>query len=220
MEQKGSTIIAYYGSGGVGKTSLLEELEKNIKGYVTRQDIAFVHIDFKDDPTTLEILQKMRRDLEKHGCAFPLFSTGEFYYFLKTGQKAELDSEKIESAINRNTWLSKVKQNWAKPAAIIDFFLPGVNALATGISILGNALIKYWQEKQILDEEHKEIKARLDDACSDEKNFYELYELLPELFAQDVNDWLMNEDSEKNYLVVFLDTYEALTSEESALSVK
>ena len=78
MEKEGSTIINYYGPGGVGKTRLMEELEKNIKGYAARKDIAFIHIDFKDKPSTLSLLQKMRRDLEKYNCAFPLFSTAIF----------------------------------------------------------------------------------------------------------------------------------------------
>ncbi|MBQ7197888.1 MAG: tetratricopeptide repeat protein [Selenomonadaceae bacterium] len=215
MKQTGSTIITYYGASGVGKTSLLKELEKNIKDY-TRKDIAFIHLDFKDKPSTLNILQQMRRELEGYGCNFPLFSTGEFYHFLKTGQKTEIDIAKIESAMDKNKWLSQVKKHWNKPIVIIDFFVPGASAVATGISIIGKALIDYWEEKNISDDKHKKIKERLDAARSDETNPYGVYELLPELFAQDVNDWLTSSKSEKNYLVIFLDTYEALTNEESA----
>ncbi|MBQ7197638.1 MAG: tetratricopeptide repeat protein [Selenomonadaceae bacterium] len=219
MKSDGSTIITYYGTGGVGKTSLMKKLQENIEGFSEGQDIAFVRVDFKDKLTTLELLQTiMRPQLEEYGCNFPLFSTGEFSYFLKTGQKSKHDAKEIESTIDKNKWLSQVKKNWAKPAAIIDFFLPGVNAVATGISIIGNALIKYWEDEKILDDEHREIKARLDELQSDKTNPYEVYELLPELFAQDVKDWLKSDKTEKNYLVVFLDTYEALTNEESALA--
>ena len=39
---------------------------------------------FKD---TLSVIQEMRYALENQGCILPLFSTGEFYYFVNTGKK-------------------------------------------------------------------------------------------------------------------------------------
>ena len=211
MKNDGSTLITFYGAGGVGKSSLLRKLQDEIISS-QHNDIAFICGDFEKKSEALSILQEMRRDLESQGCIFPLFSIGEFYYFLNTGQKNELDAPKIESAMDKNSWLSKVKKNWAKPVAIVDYFLPGANALATGISIIGNALINHWKSEDNFDEEHQEIKARLD-AARLEKNPYEIYKILPELFAQDVKDWLMSDKNDKNYLVVFLDTYEALVNE-------
>ena len=151
MENDGSTLITFYGAGGVGKSSLLRKLQDEIISL-------------------------------------------------------ELDAPKIESAMNKNSWLSKVKKNWAKPVAIVDFFLPGANAIATGVSIIGDALINHWKSEDNFDEEHQDIKARLD-AARLEKNPYEIYKILPELFAQDVKDWLT---SNNKYLVVFLDTYKKI----------
>ena len=151
-------------------------MQEDIAG-TGRNDIAFVHSDFEKTSDTLSVIQEMHYALENQGCIFPLFSTGEFYYFVNTGKKNELDAPKIMSVMDRNTWLRKVKNNWAKTVAVVDFFAPGVNA------------------------------ARFD------KNPYEIYKLLPELFAQDVKDWLLSEKNDKDYLVVFLDTYEALVNE-------
>ena len=215
MESDGSTLITFYGAGGVGKSSLLRKLQDEIISS-QRNDLAFVCGDFEKNSESLSMLQGMRRELESQGCIFPLFSTGEFYYFLNTGQKNELDAPKIESVMDKNSWLSKVKKNWAKPVAIVDFFLPGANALATGVSIIGNALINHWKSQDNFDEEHRDIKARLD-AARLEKNPYEIYKLLPELFAQDVKDWLI---SSGKYLVVFLDTYEAIVNEAVAATAQ
>lgn len=80
MENDGSTLITFYGAGGVGKSSLLRKLQDEIIS-LERDDIAFVCGDFEKHLEPLSMLQEMRRDLESQGCIFPLFSTGEFYYF-------------------------------------------------------------------------------------------------------------------------------------------
>ena len=218
MEREGTTLISFYGAGGVGKTSLLRKLQEDIT-CTGRNDIAFTHSDFEKTSDTLSIIQEMRYALENQGCIFPLFSTGEFYYFVNTGKRNELDAPKIMSVMDRNTWLRKVKNNWAKTVAIVDFFAPGVNAVATAVSIVGDALIDYWKGEKIFDEEHEDMKFRLNAARFD-KNPYEIYKLLPELFAQDVKDWLKSNKSGKDYLVVFLDTYEALVNEAVAAPIQ
>lgn len=83
-----SRIITFYGAGGVGKTSLLNKLEKEIKELesgVTKK-CAYIKYDFNISTDLREILKTFKFQLAAYGCNFPLFDTGNYYYSLKTGQ--------------------------------------------------------------------------------------------------------------------------------------
>lgn len=218
VRDEGSTIITYYGAGGVGKSSLLKKLMEEVQtqksNQTLRENVAVMHYDFENDFDTRTILQNLKLQLMAEGCEFPLFETGDFYYSLKTGNADETNPPKIKSMMEKNFWLSKLKKHWSPIISTLDTFMPGIKAITTAMTIAGNLLVDYWRSKQMLDEEHEEINARLDEAkMSDNPN--DICKILPELFARDVTDWL-NDGETNKILVVFLDIYEKLVNETDA----
>ena len=185
MCSKGSTIISYYGAGGVGKSSLLKKLMDEIDNRAThlRENVFYVHYDFDNDLDTRTTLQNFKSQLAKQGCEFPLFETGDFYYQFSTGNANETDVPKMQSILDKSSWFNKVKSNWSKTTTIVDLLVPGVNVAAVAISFVGEKLIEFWKENRTFDEYHREINYRLNEARMSD-NSHEIYKLLPELFAR------------------------------------
>lgn len=221
---EGSTIIAFYGADGVGKTRLLKKLESDIKrsGAITNDKCVYANYDFNISTDSREVLKTLKFQLSDYGCNFPLFDVGNYYYSLKTGQ--DITPPKARSMMEKIPWLNELKKNLLKAYKIagqanslFKFFemtesvlqtIPVMKAVTTCFSIADRLLLLYMEKNQILDDEHKELHRQLNERCQD-KNPVALYEYLPALFAQDVADWL--EDT-GNKLVVFLDNYESLIS--------
>ena len=102
MVSEGSTVISFYGAGGVGKSELLKKLEEEIKHHdkLTGNECKYVKYDFSFSTGLLDVLKTLKSQLSAYGCAFPLFDTGNYYYSLKIGQdvtplKAKSMLEKI-----------------------------------------------------------------------------------------------------------------------------
>lgn len=87
--------------------------------------------------------------------------------------------------------------------------IPVTKAVMTCFSVVDTLLVKYMEETQVLDEDHKELRYQLNRRFQ-ERNPIAIYEYLPALFAQDVADWLK---ATGNKLIVLLDNYELLISE-------
>ena len=219
MVNDNSTLITFYGAGGVGKSALLKKLMSEIdqKRSMMQEDIAYVHYDFDNNCDVRTIIKILKTQLEKYGCIFPLFETGNFYYELKMGNK-DMSSPEIHSIMDKSPYLQEIKKNWDNVGTIADFMVPGIRAVTTFMDILDKGLVKFLKNHDMFDGDHEDLKYKLG-AMRMSTNPNELYEFLPTLFAQDVADWLTDERSDKQRtLVVFLDTYEVLVNE--AVAVK
>ena len=228
MIEEGTSIISFYGAGGVGKSALLEKLEKEIKNRdaLTNNECKYVKYDFEISTDLREVLKTFKFQLSAYGCEFPLFDTGNYYYSLKVGQ--DVTPLKAKSMMEKITWLNKLKNNLFKADRIADqtapmlstaqkFFemtddvlqaVPVTRAITTCFTIADMLLVKLMESTQTLDEDHEEIRFQLN-ARFQEKSPVPLHNYLPTLFAQDVTDWLK---ASGNKLVVLLDNYEKLVS--------
>ena len=80
----GSTIITFYGAGGVGKTRLAEKLMDEIAAQKI-DGLKILFHDFINGTDMRSILRRWKTELGECGCDFPLFETGDFYLFVKQG---------------------------------------------------------------------------------------------------------------------------------------
>jgi len=191
--------IIFYGEGGIGKTRLLKELTKKLS---SEKDIACVHYDFENIFDMRTILLTLKNQLVKQGFDFPLFETGNFFYNIKIDNAEVVDAPKIKPALNTTTWLRDI-------LSAADFFIPGANALAIVTTKIFDVIYQYINEDKVLLEEMKNVV----EVAKNADNPYELYQLLPQLFATDIKNYFNGEQHEKKALVVFLDTYEKLVNE-------
>ena len=234
MTDEGSTIITFYGAGGVGKTTLLKKLEDEIKNINEGNDnkIKYVKYDLNISTDLREVLKTFKFQLAAYDCNFPLFDIGNYYYSLKTGQ--DITPLKAKSMMEKIPWLKEVKskiqqvdKTLGKATPVVNtakmFFeitnevlqaIPVTRAITTCFSVADTLLTHYMESRQILDDEHKELHNQLK-ARRYEKNPVQLYEYLPILFAQDVTDWMQ---ATGNKLVVLFDNYESLISATSFAS--
>ena len=229
MAAEGSTIISFYGAGGVGKTTLLKKLEDEIKNRdaLTNKKCVYVKYDLNISTDLREILKTFKFQLTNYGCNFPLFDTGNYYYSLKTGQ--DITPPKAKFMMEKISWFNEIKQSLSNAsqvamptASALDatkiFFdmteealqaIPATKVVIMCFSVVNTLLTEYMARNKILDDDHEELRYRLN-AHFQEKNPVAIYEYLPTLFAMDVADWIKKTG---NKLVVMLDNYEMLIRE-------
>ena len=236
MLGEGSTIISFYGAGGVGKTALLKKIEDEIKLRNERigKDCKYVKYDFGMGTDLREVLKAFKFQLADYGCEFPFFDSGNYYYSLKIGQN--ITPLKAKSLMKNISWIKKINEKLRKADSIAwktsPFLRIARNFLevadevfqATSIpraiticfSVVDSLLIYYMEHNKILDEDHEEVRNQLN-SRRQEKDFTMLYEYLPTLFAIDVADWIKKTG---NKLVVILDNYELLISATSSATAE
>lgn len=223
------TVMTFCGTGGVGKSALLEKLEEEIRlNSYGREKYKFLSYDFSDGNKTnkRDVLGVFRTVLSEYNCTFPLFDAGNYYYSRKIGQDVALPEVKpilqnIRYIGNIFRGLSKFERGLGTVYPIVNIaamvFLGTKNPLSfvwnavrfftASTSLIDKGLIKYMQRTKVWDDEHKEIYNQLLDLRK-KATPNELRDYLPTLFATDVKDWLQ---ATGNKLVVFLDNYESLT---------
>ena len=210
-------VLSYYGTGGVGKTRLLnklmQELDRRNRLLQNKISCNYIYYDFDNNFDMRAILQTLKTQLSAYGCEFPLFDTGDFLYALKIG-KSDINPPKAKSLIDKSQYLCKIKPHFDKIGGGLDAIFSGVGlrALPEVINFIDRYLAEYLENNKILDDVHKEIKSQLFNRRQ-APNPNELYEYLPVLFAQDVRDWI---EATGSNLVVFLDSYEVLVNEVNA----
>lgn len=118
MVAEGSTIISFYGAGGVGKTALLKKLEEEIKhrDELTGKKCKYVRYDFSMGTDLREVLKTLKFQLVDYGCSFPLFDTGNYCYSLKIGQ--EVTAPREPTAFEQIPWVQKLKKNLSKATSV------------------------------------------------------------------------------------------------------
>lgn len=237
---KNGMLLTYSGVGGVGKSALLKQFEKIAKNKGKK----FIYYDFKSSNTEmLQVLKDLRKKLcDEYDVDFPLFDKGCIYLAQKSGdfvtseqQKSVLESSsmfrsfkknfsKIGNANDRMTGVAKIFKPFLEDTD--DDILEILQAFAQG-TLEANPALKFVKpmldlidKKQARREEearkngNEDYKAVADELenLNEESNSAFIEEFLPTLFAQDVSFWLEKNNTD---LIIFLDTYEKLTGEES-----
>lgn len=187
-------VIAYYGIGGVGKSSLLKKLMEELQEQIKKP--LFVHHDLGPVYEGRAVLEKIRNKLsEDYRFSFPLFDLSLYTYAKKLGENME--APEIKSLADRSPILSTLFEYGE--------MLPGVGTLTQilsaadkGISFVRNLLSKHRKEITELDMLSQE----------------ELYAKLPYFFSLDLGE---NLKEAKEPLVFFLDTYEKMVNELSSI---
>lgn len=226
-------LIYYAGTGGIGKSTLIQKLENDLKNTLTNGAISLlfktVSYDFTsgtDMLTTLNALKKFLAD--NYGVEFQFFEEGCLSYYTKCGDEA--GKIQIEKILQESTFLNKHKKN-------LDNFIKQSYNISNLNRVLGGGLgaVEYIAEGIPMFRMLQGVVGFIDDritalekirrendpiyrnfAVELEKREQHISpeavkEYLPTLLAMDISKWL---EKENGYLVVFLDTYEQLTDDE------
>ena len=187
-------VLAYYGIGGIGKTTLLHKLENEMREHI--REPKHVYFDFNIAQDARTVLDYLKTKLAKdYGYTFPLYELGVYAYAQKIGE--DMASPQIKGFIEKSPLLNfAVTAFGAFPVAGV---IPNLlNAADKGIVLLRTRIEKH-------NHDIKDIANKTPD---------ELYDYLPYLFAQDLTNEL---DNDTEPLVIFLDTYERLVNEMSSV---
>ena len=187
-------VLAYYGIGGIGKSTLLNKLQEEMRERI--KEPKYIYFDFniaQDARTVLDYL-KTKLALE-YGYSFPLYELGVYAYAQKIGE--DMASPEIKGFIDKSPLLNfAVTAVGAIPVAGVVSHV--INAADKGLVYLRTRINEHTNE--IKDIENK----------TPEK----LYDYLPYLFAQDLDNALQDNTEP---MVIFLDTYERLVNEMSSV---
>jgi tetratricopeptide (TPR) repeat protein len=193
--ERESKVLVYYGVGGIGKSSLLRQLIKEMDEAATAKTIGqplHVYFDFNLKQEPRAVLEALRNKLsDDYGFIFPQFDLGCYAYAKKIGENR--DRPRIKSFIERSETLRFAFD------AVEDIPIVGVASLVARLVDKGYAAIRNMKDKNR--EELKNIES---------KSAEELLDELPVLFARDID---MNMGDKDEPLVIFLDTYEQLVNE-------
>ena len=224
----GSHLIYYAGTGGVGKTALINELKNSVQGTINSK-IKFVSYDFTSGTEMLSTLNAMKKFLsDNYKVEFPFFEKGCLSYYKKCGDDAGKDQiekifrestylnkhkKKLKQAIQQSYNISNVNRVLGESLDIAGYIAAGIplfKIIECGINLLDDRITDIQKMRRENDSAYRKFVAELEKR---EKHISPeaVKEYLPTLFAMDISRWL----NKKNlYLIIFLDTYEQLTDDE------
>lgn len=226
----GSHLIYYAGTGGVGKTALIQELKNSIQENSTiNSKIKFVSYDFTSGLEMFKTLNAMKKFLsDNYNVEFKFFEKGCLSYYKKCGDNA--GKEQIEKIFQESTYLNRhkrklntaIQQSYnisnvnrvlgdsidiakyiAEGIPIFRIIECAIELLDKGITKLENSNLEYEGYYRNFLKELGDREAHISPEA--------IKEYLPTLFAMDISNWLKKK---RLYLVIFLDTYEQLTEDE------
>lgn len=181
-------ILNYYGVGGIGKSSLLRELQKEL---VEKEEKPyFLLYDFQNNQDIYATLKIMRTTLiEKYKFEFPKFDIALICYAKKLGDKAS--KKEIQSMVEQSKTLS----------LILDAveIIPQLS-IATSLIKLADSGIAWI--RNLNNQDFKTQIAKLENETSED-----ILKKLPKYFAEDMAKNIEHLDKP---FVIFLDTYEKL----------
>ena len=181
-------VVVYYGIGGIGKTSLLRQLETEIKGHKDKPK--YVIHDMEDCHESYMVLRAIKLRLEdNYNFEFPCFDIGLFVYLKRCG--TDIEEPKIKTFIDRSPKLSFLIEALGA--------IPPVDLAAQVIKAVDIYVKNFRNQINGHEDDLEEIK-RIE-------NKTELLEYLTYLFIRDLKDNLKNE---KKPFIIMFDTYEKL----------
>ena len=129
MIDEGSTIINFYGAGGVGKTALLKKLEDEIKhrNELTHKKCIYIVHNFEVSTDLMEVLKAFKFQLSEYGCTFPFFDVGIYYYSLKIGQ--DVTPPKAISMLEKIPWVRSMKRNLSNVSNVAGNAVPALKTM-------------------------------------------------------------------------------------------
>lgn len=78
-------VLAYYGIGGIGKTTLLHKLQEEMRERI--REPRYVYFDFNIAQDARTVLDYLKTKLTKeYGYSFPLYDLGVYAYAQKIGE--------------------------------------------------------------------------------------------------------------------------------------
>ncbi len=189
-EESNIHVLAYYGIGGIGKSSLLKKLMAEMNEQITAP--RYLYFDFNIYQESRAVLDKIKNKLEDdYKYSFPLFDLGSYVYAKKIGEKA--DSLEVQQLTERSPLLS-LMTSIAGNIPVVGIAAQVLSAADQGIAMLRTHL-----------KQHSRELARIEYMEAEE-----LYNYLPCLFSEDMAH---NLEKETVPMVFFLDTYERLVNE-------
>ena len=201
MKEGDIKVLVYYGVGGIGKSSLLRQLIKEMDEHAAAKTIgqsmhAYFDFNLKQEPRA--VLEALRNKLaEDYGFVFSLFDLGCYVYAKKIGESR--DKPEVKSFVERSTTLKFVFD------AVEDVPIVGIASMVAKLADKGIAAFRNMKDKN-----SKELQD------IDSKPHEELLDYLPVLFARDI---ATNMEGKDEPLVIFLDTYEQLVNEMAVIGV-
>ena len=186
-------VINYYGTQGIGKSRLLNQLEDELK--TKEKKTRFVKIDFNlkgsennSSQSKESILLNLRNKLiDKYKFNFKLFDKALYQYYSSIGLSK--NKKEVQMLLQKNAGISQAVD-------IIQDFLGGAGII---ISIIKSIDIGVSFVRELLNNSKKEFDAEI------------LYENLAKCFAIDLKN---NIHKLKKPLVIFMDSYDVLIKNE------
>lgn len=185
-------VLHYYGVGGMGKTSLHNQLEKELQERCPEAKYVELDFDFVERREPYRVMSLLKKKLSQaYNFQFPLFDVACYTFLCRIGEDG--DQAEIESFVGGSQIL-----NFLCDAASM---IPGTSMISgilklvdEGVAVARNL---FSNKKQLLHSlESVDIR--------------QLRDQLPAYFASDLR---VNLKKEKQPFVIFLDTYEKLVNE-------
>lgn len=186
-------VLMYYGLGGMGKTSLLQQIEKEIEE--KKENILWVYYDFNEGQDSVVVLKKLVKDLQnRYKLKFPLFNYAVYNYLLKCGENP--DAPEVNNVLDDIPGLRKA-------IALVNL-VPGVNTFSQPAE---------WLVDRIFDSIDLVKKKKMEEYVEKINNSSKeiLHDEISYIFTKELNENL--EKKGNPVFVLLLDTYERLVNE-------
>ena len=179
-------VINYHGIGGMGKTTLVNELNKEIIQKNSNTMIVYIDLEDKTINSVLDILYRIRNILnQNYNINFNKFDLALITYLKKVGRSK--DSPEIKNILNSNSMIKFIGDTISNSSVPMFVLMAGLNKIA---SIGTNFKYKKFIQSIELEQLPNNI---LED--------------LPQYLAEDINE---NIEKNNKKIIFFLDTFEKL----------
>ena len=197
LEKNEKTVINYHGMGGIGKTSLIHQLIKEIEN---DKNLYNIYIDIENYAMPINILYSIRNILtEKYNIKFRKFDPAIIAYYSKTGKSQ--NSPEIKGLMESSVKVTS-KGNKVLNSDIFRLFGDFISNIS-----LPAFLIERTVEKIIEVGQNKNNKDFISYLATEVPEI--ILSNLPQYLAEDINNFL----EKKNVrMLFFIDTFEKLDS--------
>lgn len=185
-------VLHYYGVGGIGKTSLHSQLEKELQERCPAAKYVDLDFDFVERREPHRVMGLLKKKLEQSwSFQFPMFDVACYTFLCRIGEDG--DRAEIESFVGSSQVLN---------------FLCDATSMIPGTSMI-SGILKLVDEGVAVARNLFSGKKQLLRSL-ESMDIRQLRDQLPAYFASDIR---ANLNKEKQPFVIFLDTYEKLVNE-------